>query len=73
MRGQPVCPPHYRWQFRTKLELAAAQLRDFADARSLLARLKPLTAPTARAASAVELLGMEVDLLAGVLPPSAAT
>ena len=53
--------------------LAAAQLRDFADARSLLARLKPLTAPTARAASAVELLGMELDLLAGVLPPSAAT
>ena len=53
--------------------LAAAQLRDFADARSLLARLKPLTAPTERAASAVELLGMEVDLLAGVLPPSAAT
>ena len=23
----PALPPHYRWQFRTKLELAAAQLR----------------------------------------------
>ena len=23
----PTLPPHYRWQFRTKLELAAAQLR----------------------------------------------
>jgi predicted Zn-dependent protease len=53
--------------------LAAAQLRDFAGARSLLARLKPLTAPNERAASAVELLGIEVDLLAGVTPPSAAT
>jgi predicted Zn-dependent protease len=53
--------------------LAAAQLRDFADARSLLARLKPLTAPNERAASAVELLGIEVDLLAGVTPPSAAS
>jgi predicted Zn-dependent protease len=53
--------------------LAAAQLRDFAGARSLLARLKPLTAPMERAASAVELLGIEVDLLAGVVPPSAAS
>jgi predicted Zn-dependent protease len=53
--------------------LAAAQLRDFADARSLLARLKPLTAPNERAASAVELLGIELDLLAGVVPPSAAS
>jgi predicted Zn-dependent protease len=53
--------------------LAAAQLRDFAGARSLLARLKPLTAPIERAASAVELLGIELDLLAGVTPPSAAT
>ena len=51
--------------------LAAAQLRDFAGARSLLARLKPLTAPLDRAASAVELLGIELDLLAGVTPPSA--
>ena len=53
--------------------LAAAQLRDFAGARSLLARLKPLTVSMERAAGAVELLGVEVDLLAGVLPPSAAT
>ena len=53
--------------------LAAAQLRDFAGARSLLARLKPLTATMERAASAVELLGIELDLLAGVVPPSAAS
>jgi predicted Zn-dependent protease len=53
--------------------LAAAQLRDFAGARSLLARLKPLSASNERAASAVDLLGIEVDLLAGVTPPSAAT
>ncbi|NMM07857.1 M48 family metalloprotease [Polaromonas sp.] len=53
--------------------LAAAQLRDFAGARSLLARLKPLSAPIERAASAVELLGIELDLLAGVEPPSAAS
>ena len=53
--------------------LAAAQLRDFAGARSLLARLKPLTVSMERAAGAVELLGVEIDLLAGVLPPSAAT
>jgi predicted Zn-dependent protease len=53
--------------------LAAAQLRDFAGARSLLGLLKPLTALNERAANAVELLGIEVDLLAGVTPPSAAT
>ena len=53
--------------------LAAAQLRDFAGARSLLARLKPLTVSMERAAGAVELLGVEIDLLAGVLPASAAT
>ena len=53
--------------------LAAAQLRDFAGARSLLARLKPLTVSMERAAGAVELLGVEIDLLAGVLPTSAAT
>ena len=53
--------------------LAAAQLRDFAGARSLLARLKRLSAPMERAASAVDLLGIELDLLAGVEPPSAAS
>ncbi len=52
---------------------AAAQLRDFAGARSLLTRLKPLTAEIPRANTAVELLAIEIDLLAGVVPPSASS
>jgi predicted Zn-dependent protease len=52
---------------------AAAQLRDFAAARSLLGRLKPLTADMARASQAAALLATEVDLLEGRTPASAAT
>lgn len=53
---------------------AAAQLRDFAGARTLLARLKPLIgADMQQAASAADLLAVEIDLLAGVVPPTAAT
>jgi predicted Zn-dependent protease len=52
---------------------AAAQLRDFAGARSLLTRLKPLTAEIPRANAAVELLAIEIDLLAGVVPSSASS
>ncbi|WP_405041602.1 M48 family metalloprotease [Polaromonas sp.] len=53
--------------------LAAAQLRDFAAARSLVARLKPLAAVSPRASQTVELLSVEMDLLAGAVPPAAAT
>jgi predicted Zn-dependent protease len=53
--------------------LAAAQLRDFAGARSLWRQLPPLAEGVARARQAVDLLGIEIDLLAGVVPPSAAT
>ena len=52
---------------------ASAQLRDFAGARSLWRELQPLTAGVERARQAVDLLGIEIDLLAGVVPPSAAT
>nr|WP_157090378.1 M48 family metalloprotease [Polaromonas jejuensis] len=53
--------------------LAAAQLRDFAGARGFLTRLKPLTADIQRANDAVELLAIEIDLLAGKVPPSASS
>lgn len=53
--------------------LASAQLRDFDGARRLWRQLQPLTAGVERARQAVDLLGIEIDLLAGVLPPSAAT
>ncbi len=53
--------------------LAAAQLRDFAGARSLLERLQPLAAGIARAHKAVELLAIELDLTEGRVPASAAT
>ena len=53
--------------------LAAAQLRDFAAARRLLAHLKPLTADQARAGKAVELLGIEMELLDAKAAPSAAS
>ena len=52
---------------------AAAQLRDFSTARLLLARLKPLTADVAGASKAVALLGIEIDLLDGKVPASAAS
>ncbi len=52
---------------------AAAQLRDFAAARSLLTRLKPLTQGIARANQTTELLGIELDLLAGVVPATASS
>lgn len=52
---------------------AAAQLRDFSTARLLLDRLKPLTADVAGASKAVALLGLEIDLLDGKVPASAAS
>ncbi len=52
---------------------AAAQLRDFTAARKLLAQLKPLAAGNALTASAVNLLSIDIDLLAGEVPASAAT
>lgn len=52
---------------------AAAQLRDFAAARSLLDRLGALAANTDRADKAVQLLAVEVDLMEGKLPALAAT
>jgi len=53
--------------------LAAAHLRDFAVARSLLGRLEPLAAGMGRASTAVELLAVEIDLLDGKTPASAAS
>ena len=53
--------------------LAAAQLRDFAAARTLLGRLQTLNVGNQRAHHAVELLSIEIDLLAGMVPPSAGT
>lgn len=53
--------------------LAAAQLRDFAGARKLLGKLQPLTASVAPADQAVALLATELALLAGEVPPSAAS
>ena len=53
--------------------LAAAQLRDFAGARKMLARLVPLTANAARAGKAAALLAIEIDLLEGRVSPSAAS
>ncbi|MDB5869655.1 MAG: peptidase Ste24p [Polaromonas sp.] len=52
---------------------AAAQLRDFGTARSLLARLGPLAAGVPRPAKATELLAIEIDLLEGKASPTAAT
>ncbi|OYY86137.1 MAG: peptidase M48 [Polaromonas sp. 28-63-22] len=44
-----------------------------AAARKLLAQLKPLAAGNAHTASVVNLLSIDIDLLAGVVPASAAT
>ena len=52
---------------------AAAQLRDFGTARSLLAKLKPLAAANERAANAVNLLSIDIDLISGSVPASAAS
>ena len=52
---------------------AAAQLRDFGTARSLLAKLKPLAAGNERAANAVNLLSIDIDLISGTVPASAAS
>ena len=52
---------------------AAAQLRDFAAARSLLDRLAGLAAAPDPAGKAVQLLAVELDLLEGKVPAAAAT
>ena len=53
---------------------AAAQLRDFAAARSLLGRLAPLAADMGPAAvQAVRFLGIEMDLMDGKVPALSAT
>jgi predicted Zn-dependent protease len=52
---------------------AATQLRDFAAARGFLGQLKLLTAGLPRANDVAGLLGIEIDLLAGIVPPSAAS
>lgn len=52
---------------------AAAQLRDFAGARAFLAKLRPLVAEVPQAAGAADLLAVDIDLLAGVVPATAAS
>jgi predicted Zn-dependent protease len=52
---------------------AAAQLRDFGTARGLLAKLKPLAAGDERALNAVNLLSIDLDLISGTVPASAAS
>ena len=51
--------------------LAAAKLRDFTAARELAEKVKTMSANNAGASSAAHLLSMEVDLLAGNVPPAA--
>jgi len=51
--------------------LAAAHLREFASAKSLLDRLTPVAASRPRAGKAVALLAIEVDLLEGRVAPRA--
>ena len=53
--------------------LAAAQLRDFALARRLLAALQPRLRGNAEAMTAFTLLNTEIDLMDGKVPASAAT
>ncbi len=48
--------------------LAAAKLRDFTLARSLTEKLKALAAGNLQALNAADLLSLELDLLAGVVP-----
>jgi predicted Zn-dependent protease len=53
---------------------AAAQLRDFPGAKSLLEKLRPLIASDMpQAASMADLLAVEIDLIAGVVPTTAAS
>ena len=52
---------------------AAAQLRDFTVARSLLGRLRSMVADDPRASKAAELLAIEIELLDGKTPANAAT
>ncbi|WP_092132522.1 M48 family metalloprotease [Polaromonas sp. YR568] len=53
---------------------AAAQLRDFAVAKTLLGQLKALgTQDVPQVAGTIDLLGTEIDLLAGVVPPAASS
>jgi predicted Zn-dependent protease len=52
---------------------AAAQLRDFAGARTFLAKLRPFVAEVPQAAGAADLLAVDIDLLAGVVPATAAS
>jgi predicted Zn-dependent protease len=52
---------------------AAAQLRDFGIARNLLGKLKPLAAGNERALAAVNLLSIDIDLMSGTVPASAAS
>ena len=52
---------------------AAAKLRDFSTARSLLVKLKPLAAGDDRALNAVSLLSIDIDLISGSVPASAAS
>ncbi len=51
--------------------LAAAKLRDFTAARELADKVKTMAANNVGASSAAVLLSMEVDLLAGNVPPAA--
>jgi len=51
---------------------AAAQLRDFSAARSLLDRLGAVAAGADPAGKAVQLLAVEVDLMEGKAPPASA-
>ena len=53
--------------------LAAAQLRDFADAHRLLGQLQPLVAGKAQVGQAAELLALEIGLLEGKISPSVAS
>ena len=52
--------------------LAAAKLRDFTQAQNLTNRLKLLVAGNAAAMDAADLLAIEIALLAGVVPATAA-
>ncbi len=51
--------------------LAAAKLREFAAAQALAEKVKAIAAGNAGASSAAALLLIEVDLLAGAVPPAA--
>jgi predicted Zn-dependent protease len=53
--------------------LAAAQLRDFVQARNFITALKPHLAGNPEAQAALALLGTDIDLMEGKVPSSAAT